>query len=422
MALTGEDLIEQMDDAERQRVERAETIPPTLRATAREIADKGGFRRPHCNILNYNILSESGLLGLFAPDKYGGPDGAIRDPAAFSFAICHCSSASRELRVLRAVEAVPIEEDEAWIATTIAEKVQHTMGRDGNWAANSAGESARSENAIVTLTSRAVTGDGGIRINGVKSFGFAAGVAERYTVTVALEEFADELGLCAFLFDREAENAREREQCNAVDMRTTAPPGLILTGVIAADDDAMAIPGGFARTAQLNRRNLVGNQRAGLAVYSGATWAFSHDVIGSLTRKISAASCRALGAMPLLQQFIGEIMARLETAMSWPRRRLELETAAPPVAPREEIVERWRIGTGKVSEYAFRVVQPALATWGVARTSDSQRYGRMLRDLAIGRVQAFPAGHERLMAARMTTEAHQQRQFGVGESCKLVLP
>lgn len=292
MALIGENLVEQMNDAERARAERVESILPALQDMAQAVDEKGEFHLPHIK-----TLSDAGLLGLIVPEKFGGLGGGLRDLAAATFAmgsVCpstalayffHCSSASRGLLALEAVESGLFEGDEAETVAAFAEKILCTMGRDGKWLANFASESVKSEKTAITISTRAARVDGGYRINGVKSFGCATGVADRYLVTASLAEFDDARGLCTFFVDRDADGVSEREKWNAIGMRGTATHGLILEDVFVADDDAMAIPGAFTKTMQMSRGSFVGNQLASLAVYLGAAWAISNTAITSLTEK-----------------------------------------------------------------------------------------------------------------------------------------
>jgi len=141
--LTGERLVERMTDAERERAARVEAVLPELREHAADADAKAGFYLPHVK-----TLSDAGLLGLVVPAVYGGMGGGLRDFAAATFALgtaCpstalayffHCSSASRGLLALEAIDAGLFSDEETAIVKPFAEKVITKMGREGKWLAN----------------------------------------------------------------------------------------------------------------------------------------------------------------------------------------------------------------------------------------------------------------------------------------------
>ena len=59
----------------------------------------------------------------------------------------------------------------------------------------------------------------GYILNGVKSFGCATGVADRYLVTASLEGYDTAAGLCTFFVERDAPGVSEREHWDAIGMR-----------------------------------------------------------------------------------------------------------------------------------------------------------------------------------------------------------
>ena len=140
--LTGQALIEDMTPAEIARAERVESVLPTLRAVAAEVDARGEFHVPHVK-----TLSDAGLLGLIVPEEYGGMGGGLRDLCAATFSLAtacpstaltfffHCSSASRGLLALEALEEGLFDEQEAPVVKAFAEQVLHTMGREGKWLA-----------------------------------------------------------------------------------------------------------------------------------------------------------------------------------------------------------------------------------------------------------------------------------------------
>lgn len=422
MPLTGEILVENMSPEERARAERVESVLPQLRESAVQVDRSGEFNTDHIT-----TLSEAGLLGLVVPTEYGGLGGGLRDLCAATFALgtaCpstamayffHCSSSSRGLLALEAIEAGLFEGEEAEKVRAFAEKVLYTMGRDGKWLANFASESVKSEKAGITISSTATKVDGGYSISGVKSYGCATGVADRYLVTACLEDYADASGLSTFFIDRDAAGVSEREKWDSLGMRGTATHGLILENVFVPDEDALAIPGAFTKSMQMSRGSFVGNQLAGIAIYGGAAHAAYQHVMEMLTTRTFADTGKPLGTSSFHQQLIGEMMVDLETAMLWLRRQLELEATEPPFKPKDEVVKQWRLCKGVVSEAGFRVATAALKAAGTSGTANAQPYARSLRDMGMGLVQAFPAERGKLMAAQMEVDGVEQAQFGVGK-------
>jgi len=423
MKLTGEILVERMSAEERERAERVEAILPRLREQAVEVDRSGEFCVDHVK-----TLSDAGLLGLIIPEAYGGLGGTLRDLAAATFAIgsaCpstaltfffHCSAASRGMLALEALEAGLFDEEEAPIVERFAEKVLYTMGRDRKWLANFASETVKSEKSAITISTEAKPVDGGFHLSGVKSFGCATGVADRYLVTANLQGHDDARGLCTFFIDRDAKGVSEREKWDALGMRGTATHGLILEDVFVAEEDALAVPGAFARCMQVSRGSFVGNQLASLACYAGAAWSVYNTTIDMLSERTFADTGKPLGTSPMHQQLIGEMLVDLESAMLWLRRQLELETSEPPLLEKDQVVQRWRLCKGQVAEHGFRVATNALKCAGTSGTGFSQPYARALREMAMALVQAFPAERGRLMAAQLEITHDEQAQFGVKAS------
>ena len=418
--LTGQALIEDMSPAEIARAEKVESVLPTLSAVAAEVDARGEFHVPHVQ-----TLSEAGLLGLIVPEEYGGLGGGLRDLCAATFSLAtacpstaltfffHCSSASRGLLALEALDAGLFDENEAPVVKAFAEQVLNTMGRDGKWLANFASESVKSEKAAITISTTARPVDGGYVLNGVKSFGCATGVADRYLVTASLEGHDTAAGLCTFFVARDAQGVSEREHWDAIGMRGTATHGIILEDVLVAAADALAIPGAFTRCMQMSRGSFVGNQVAGIACYLGAAHSLYHYTIGQLRSKKFADSDKSVGTAPYQQELIGHMMVELETASVWLRRQIDLESSENPVMSKDEVVKRWRLCKGVVAEAAFNLGSYCVKACGTGGgTGNHGVPARALRDLCMGLVQAFPAERGRLMAAQMEIEGSEQAQFG----------
>lgn len=418
--LTGVRLVERMTDHEIEIAQRVEGILPTVRAAA-EAADASG-EFPMSNIA---VLREMGLLGLIVPEAYGGLGGNLRDLTATAFALgtaCpstalayffHCSSASRGLLGLEAINAGLFTADETPVIKAFADKVLNKMGREGRFLANFASEQAKTSASAVTINTEATPTAGGWRISGVKSFGCSTGVADEYLVTAKLAGTTTAEGLALFLVSRNAPGVSERAKWDSLGMRATATHGLILENVFVKSDEALTLPGAFVKMMQVSRGSFVGNQLAVAAIYLGAAQSVFDYTLGFLSKlKFEDTGQTLAAASPFHQELLGQMAVDLETAYLWLRRQLELETSAPPLLPKPQVVRQWRMCKGEVCEKAFNVAVNALKACGTSNTGNQGVIARGLRDLSMGLVQAFPAERGRLEAVRMLV-AEAQALFSV---------
>ena len=417
-----------LEDLTPQEVERArlvDSVLPALAAAAVEADLTGTFPITHVR-----TLADAGLLGLVVPEEFGGLGGGLRDLAGATFAMgtaCpstalafffQCSSASRGLLPLEALDAGLFNGDEADIVRAFAIRLLGRLGHDRRWMANFASESTKSSAASITISTEALAavrdGVNGWELSGVKSFGCATGVADNYLVTAKLPggDTAEYLGV--FLVDRDAPGVSERTKWDAIGMRSSATHGIVLDNVFVAADDALAIPGAFVKMMQVSRGSFVGSQLAGTAVYVGAARAVYDFTIDHLTRTTFADTGLPIGTAPFQQQLVGEMRTSLDTANMWLRRQIELETSEPPIWPKSDVVRNWRLAKGAISEASFNVGICALKACGTSNTGNSGVVARSLRDLSMGLVQAFPPERGRLEAASSLIVGQESTSFGTG--------
>ena len=417
--LTAEQLIEDYSPEERAMMQRVEDILPVLAARSADMD-----RESYLDLANVETLSESGLLGLVAPKEYGGLGGGLRVWAGACFAIgtvCpstalayffHLTSASRGNLSLKALDAGLFSDDEAPKVRAFAEKILFIMGRDRKWLANFASESVKSEASAITITTKAAKVEGGWQLNGTKSFGCATGIAHRYLVAASLEGIDDASGLCTFLVDRNAPGTRSRIKWDALGMRGSATEGLVLENVFVAEEDALALPGAFAKMCSQSRSGYVGNQVAAACIYLGGALAAYQAAMKNMRERKFADTGRPLGTGPYQQQLIGSMYADLHTALLWARRMVQIETAEPPIVAKEEVLPFWRTCKGQITEHSFKVAQHALKLAGTSGTLFGTPFSRALRDLGMGLVQAFPAERGRLEAAHLLMQGDIRTDFG----------
>ena len=422
--LTGEFFLERMTDAEKERARRVESILPALREHAADSDANGDFYRPH-----KDTLREAGLLGLVVPEAYGGLGGTLRDLTAATFAMgsaCpstalayffHCSSVSRGLLALEAVEASKFSaEDAPIVAHTVrafGEKVLRKMGQEGKLLGNFASETAKSSQSAVFISSEATKTDGGWLLNGTKSFGCNTGVADEYLVAAKLAGYDTAEGLAMFFVKQNADGVTERNKWDSLGMRGTSSQGIVMENVFVADDEALTIPGAFVTMMQMSRGSLLGNQVAISALYLGAAkqaYDFALDFTMGMKFKDTG---RPIASSPFHQELIGKMTVDLETGRLWLLRQLDLETSEPPLLPKPLVIQQWRMCKGVASEAALNVVQGALKMCGTSNTGNSGVIARMLRDVSMGLVMAFPPERGRLEAAKMIVDGHGQSVFSV---------
>lgn len=419
--LTGAILVENMTERERGLARRVEGVLPALRERAEHADAEGEF--PLANIA---VLREAGLLGLIVPAEYGGLGGGLRDLTAATFALgtaCpstalayffHCSSASRGLLPLEALEAGLFSEEEAPVVRAFAEKLLRKMGAEDKWLANFASEQVKTTASAVTISTEAKPVEGGWSLSGVKSFGCSTGVADEYLITAKLAGTTTAEGLGVFFVKREAPGVRERARWDSLGMRATATHGLILEDVFVPADEALALPGAFVKMMQMSRGSFVGNQVAVAAIYLGVAYnvyRYALDFVTGLRFEDTGRPIAAESAFH--QELIGRMTVELETATLWLRRQLELETSEPPLLPKPRVIAQWRLCKGVVCDAAYNVATLALKACGTSNTGNHGVIARGLRDLSMGLVQAFPAERGRLEAAKMIVTGTEQASFSI---------
>ena len=409
-----------MTHAECARARRVDSILPALRDGAESADSSGQFHPDH-----KQTLRDAGLLGLVVPEKYGGLGGTLRDLAAATYAMgtaCpstalayffHNSSISRGLLALEAAKSGKFDAADSAKLHAFGEKVLYAMGQDGLLLGNFASESAKSAKSAVTIQTEAVqTGDGWV-LNGVKSFGCNTGVADAYLITAKLAGYESADGLALFFVSADSPGISERPIWNAVGMRATSSHGIVLEDVYVSAENALPIPSAFITMMSFSRGSLLGNQLAISAIYLGAARA-AYDYALDFTMRLKFHDTgQPIASSPFHQELIGKMAVDLETATLWLRRQLELETSEPPLKPKNEVVKQWRMCKGVVSEASMRVAQNALKMCGTSNTGNSGIIIRMLRDISMGLVMAFPMERGRLEAAKMIVAGREQDVFSV---------
>jgi alkylation response protein AidB-like acyl-CoA dehydrogenase len=355
VSLTAAHLIEDLTPAEQERAALVDSLLPAIREAAPEADARGEFPEH-----TMKLISESGLLGLVVPTEYGGMGGTLRDLAATTYALgtaCgstalsfffHCSSSSRGLLPLGAIEAGLYDDADVPTIRAFAEKVLSYMGSERKWIGNFASEAVKAENANVLIRTRATKTDGGWLLNGEKSFGCLTGTADYYMVTATLDGYEGLESLALFLVDRRGEGVRNRIQWNGLGMRASGNHGIILEDCFVADDMALTIPGAFMTSTQVARGSWVGNQVAIGTIYLGIARGAYDYALGKVMSTTFGDTGRPIASSPMHQVLIGEAEQKLEDAHLWGRRQLQLETADPEIMSKTDVVKMWRLTKGTI--------------------------------------------------------------------------
>ena len=182
----------------------------------------------------------------------------------------HCSSSSRGMLPLGAIDAGLYDEADVPVVRAFAEKVLTLMGTEGKWIGNFASRGGQGVERQRRHPDQATKTEGGWLLNGVKSFGCLTGTADYYLVTARR---ADLEGLdVAVPVPRRpprAEGVRARIDWNGLGMRASGNYGIILEDCFVADDMSLTVPGAFMTSTKVARGSWVGNQVAIGAIYAG---------------------------------------------------------------------------------------------------------------------------------------------------------
>ena len=409
--LTAEYLLPDLTDAERERAARVESVLPAIAAAAESADELGALPEGHLK-----LLGDAGLLGLVVPEEYGGLGGGLRDLAATTYTlgtVCgstalayffHCSSSSRGLLPLAALDAGLYDDEEAPVVRAFAEKVLRFMGTEKKAIGNFASEAVKASNANVLIRTTATRTEGGWLLNGEKSFGCLSGSADYYLVTARREDVEGLDALTLFLVPREAEGARPRSPWIGLGMRASDNNGLIMEDCFIPDELSLAVPGAFTRATSMSRGSWVGNQIAIAAIYAGIAQGVWDFAMGRTMAAKFADTGKPIASSPMHQVLIGDGEQHLAEAHLWLRRQIELEASDPPILPKNEVVQSWKLAKGAICEHAHQVSLSALKMCGTSGALMGNTIGRAVRDTAMGLVQAFPAERGKLDLAKMIVD------------------
>jgi alkylation response protein AidB-like acyl-CoA dehydrogenase len=409
--LTAERLLPDLTDAERARAARVESVLPAIAAAAESADEAGALPEGHIK-----LLADAGLLGLVVPEEYGGLGGGLRDLAATTYTlgtVCgstalafffHCSSSSRGMLPLAALDAGLYDDEEAPVVRAFAEKVLHLMGTEQKAIGNFASEAVKASNANVLIRTTATRTEGGWLLNGEKSFGCLSGSADYYLVTARRDDIEGMDSLTLFLVPRDTEGSRPRARWVGLGMRASDNNGLVMENCFVPDELSLAVPGAFTRATTMSRGSWVGNQIAIASIYAGIAQGVWDYAMARTMAATFADTGKPIASSPMHQVLIGDGEQHLAEAHLWLRRQIDLEASDPPILPKLEVVKSWKLAKGAICEHAHQVSLAALKMCGTSGALMGNTVGRAIRDTAMGLVQAFPAERGKLDLAKMIVE------------------
>src|SRR6478609_7658736 len=375
--LTAERLLPDLTDAERARAARVESVLPAIAAAAESADEAGALPEGHIK-----LLADAGLLGLVVPEEYGGLGGGLRDLAATTYTlgtVCgstalafffHCSSSSRGMLPLAALEAGLYDEEEAPVVRAFAEKVLHLMGTEQKAIGNFASEAVKASNANVLIRTTATRTEGGWLLNGEKSFGCLSGSADYYLVTARREDVEGLDALTLFLVPRDTEGSRPRSPWVGLGMRASDNNGLVLEDCFVPDELSLAVPGAFTRATSMSRGSWVGNQIAIAAIYAGiAQGVWDYAMERTMSAKF-ADTGKPIASSPMHQVLIGDGERHLAEAPDRPG------GSDPPILPKPEVVQSWKLAKGAICEHAHEVALASLKMCGTSGALMANPVGR----------------------------------------------
>jgi len=423
--LTAERLFPDLTEAERERARRVESVLPAIAAAAAQADENSALPEGHIK-----LLGDAGLLGLVVPEEFGGLGGGLRDLAATTYAlgtVCgstalafffHCSSSSRGMLPLAALDAGLYSDEDAPVVRAFAEKVLGLMGTEKKAIGNFASEAVKASNANVLIRTTATRTEGGWLLNGEKSFGCLSGSADYYLVTARRDDVEGLDALTLFLVPREAEGARPRAPWIGLGMRASDNNGLVMEECFVPDELSLAVPGAFSKATTMSRGSWVGNQIAIAAIYAGiAQGVWDYAMNRTMSAKFGDTG-KPIASSPMHQVMIGDGERHLAEAHLWLKRQVELEASDPPILPKNEVVQSWKLAKGAICEHAHEVAITALKMCGTSGALMGNEIGRAVRDTTMGLVQAFPAERGKLDLAQMIVDGQGIAGLGTTDTMK----
>jgi alkylation response protein AidB-like acyl-CoA dehydrogenase len=350
---------------------------PALRqrfaATAARHDRDGSF--PH---ENFAALQEAGLLGLTAPERFGGGQIGLARAAAIVGALAEGCPATALVLSMQFIQLRQIAAERAW-----PEELKERLGR-GAVERGELVNALRVEPELGTparggLPATVLRRDGpGWRLSGRKIYSTGAPALRWMLVWARTDETAPRTGLV--LVPAGAEGVRIEESWDQAGLRASGSHDVVFADVAVAAQQApdLRAPADWARP---DADQAAWNTLLIAALYTGVARAARDWLIGFLRERVPSGLGAPLASLPRMQEAVG----RIEGLLLANDRMIGAAAAAQDAGDGPAASESGLIKT-LAAENAIAVVQQALAltgNHGLARRNPLERH---LRDVLCARI------------------------------------
>ena len=366
---------------ERQRrfLELAEPLAQRFAERAAQHDADGSF--PHENFAD---LRAAGLMGLTAPEEYGGL-GADELEYALTLERLAWGDASTALALGMSLSNVgQIAEGHLWPDHAPALFREVAAGAMINTAQAEPEMGSPSYGGLPATTARRDPA-GGWRLSGRKIYTTGAPGLRYFIVMAAVEEEGQPPRIGDFLTPNDASGLRVEQTWNALALRASGSDDLVLDNVWVSDEAVLNI----RAAGQPDPRGALGLPWGSLtlaAVYSGAALAARDEVAHFAATRIPSALGKPLGELPNVRMRLGEIESLLLAS-----RRMMFGLAEDWVtSPESHASLRQESALVKVvaTNNAVRVTDLALRIAGGQGLQRGRRLERLFRDVRAGLINA----------------------------------
>lgn len=366
---------------ERQRrfLELAEPLAQRFAERAAQHDADGSF--PHENFAD---LRAAGLMGLTAPEEYGGL-GADQLEYALTLERLAWGDASTALALGMSLSNIgQIAEGKLWPDHAPALFREVAEGAMINTAQAEPEMGSPSHGGLPATTARRDPA-GGWRLSGRKIYTTGAPGLRYFIVMASVEEEGQPPRIGDFLTPSDAPGLRVEQTWNALALRASGSDDLILDDVWVSDEAVLNI----RAAGQPDPRGALGLPWGSLtlaAVYSGAALAARDEVAHFAATRIPSALGKPLGELPNVRMRLGEIESLLLAS-----RRMMFGLAEDWVtSPEAHASLRQESALVKVvaTNNAVRVTDLALRIAGGQGLQRGRRLERLFRDVRAGLINA----------------------------------
>lgn len=354
---------------------RASALVPALAGRAAAYDKEGAF--PAQDIAD---IRRAGLLGLFVPERLGGPGASFADYVEVAMTLARGNGATALLFNMHASVTGALAHTPDDLARALgapdgalaARDAVLTRARSGEFFAVAMSERAAGARLSAISTTYAPI-EGGFRIVGEKTFVSGAGHADAYLVA-ARAGTASEPPCISYFLVPAGEGVKVVKTWDALGMRATGSHDLHLNTTVAESALLGGVEGVALVLAEVMPQWLVASYAA---VYVGVAEAALEAVVDEAHR-------RNLGRLPAVRARIGRADAAVAAARLVVRDAAHAIDAAPGTAETNRAVFRAKLLAG---DTAAEVASSLLEAAGASATRRGSPLERLYRDARCGALQ-----------------------------------